>query len=85
MRTVNYLRVIDCAHDAAKYNEELQNRRPKQQEETYVGLLIHQLTKPLKIPNSTSTGKENIIMSLLSETHYILYIGNRKKEKSYLQ
>ena len=45
MRTVNYLRVIDCAHDAAKYNEELQDRPPKPQEKTYVGLLIHQLIK----------------------------------------
>ena len=49
MRTVNYLLVIDCSHDAAKYNEELQDRPPKQQEETYVGLPIHRLTKPLKI------------------------------------
>ena len=38
------LRVIDCTHDAAKQNEELQDRPPKQQEETYVGLPIHQLT-----------------------------------------
>ena len=45
MRTVNYLRVIDCTHDAAKYNEELQDRPPKQQEENYVGLPIQQLTK----------------------------------------
>ena len=55
MRTVNYLRVIDCTHDAAKYNEELQDRPPKKQEETYVGLPIHQLTKPLKTTNSTGT------------------------------
>ena len=55
MRTVNYLRVIDCAKDTAKYNEELQDRAPKQQEETYVGLPIHYLTKPLKMTNSTST------------------------------
>ena len=55
MRTVNYLRVIHCTHDAAKYNEELQDRPPKQQEEAYVGLPIHQLTKPLKMTNSTST------------------------------
>ena len=55
MRTVNYLRVIDCTHDAAKYTEELQDRPPKQQEETYVGLPIHQLTKPLTMTNSTST------------------------------
>ena len=55
MRTVNYLRVIDCANNAAKYHEELQDRPPKQQEETYVGLPIQQLTKPLKMTNSTST------------------------------
>ena len=55
MRTVNYLQVIDCTHDTAKYTEELQDRPPKQQEETYVGLPIHQLTKPLKKTNSTST------------------------------
>ena len=55
MHAVNYPRVIDCTHDAAKYNEELQDKPPKQQEETYVGLPIHQLTKPLKMTNSTST------------------------------
>ena len=55
MRTVNYLQVIDCTPDAAKYNEELQDKPPNQQEETYVGLPIHQLTKPLKMTNSTST------------------------------
>ena len=55
MRTVNYLRVIDCTHDAAKYNEELQDRPSNQQEETHVGLSIHQLTKPLKMTNSTNT------------------------------
>ena len=55
MRTFNYLRVVDCTHDAAKYNEELQDRPPKQQEETYVDLPTHQLTKPLKMTNSTST------------------------------
>ena len=54
MRTVNYLRVTDCTHNAAKYNEELQDRPPKQQGETNVGLPIHQLTKPLKMTNSTS-------------------------------
>ena len=54
MRTVNYLLVIDCTHDAAKHNEELQDRPPKQQEEIYVSLPIHQLTTPLKIINSTS-------------------------------
>ena len=41
--------------DAAKSNEELQDRPQKQQEETYVGLPTHQLTKPLKMTNSTST------------------------------
>ena len=45
MRTVNYLRVVNCAHDAAKLNEELQDRPPKQQEETYVGLPIQKLIK----------------------------------------
>ena len=55
MRTVNYLRVIDCTHDAAKYTKELQDRTPKQQEETYVDLPIQQLAKPLKMTNSTST------------------------------
>ena len=39
----------------AKYIEELQDRPLKQQEETYVDLPIHQLTKPLKMTNSTST------------------------------
>ena len=28
---------------------------PKKQEKTYVGLPIHQLTKPLKMTNTTST------------------------------
>ena len=55
MRTVHYLLVVDCTHDAAKYNEELQDRPPKQHEEAYVGLPIYQLTKPLKMTNSTST------------------------------
>ena len=55
MHTVNYLQVIDCTHDAAKYNEKLQDRPSTQQEETYIGLPIHQLTKPLKMTNSTST------------------------------
>ena len=55
MRTFNYLLVIDYTHDTAKYNEELQDRPPKQQEETYEGLPIHQLTKPLNMTNSTST------------------------------
>ena len=55
MRTVNYLKVVECIHDAAKHNKELQDRPPKQQEETYVGLPIHYLTKPLTMTNSTST------------------------------
>ena len=54
MRTVNYLRVIDYTHDAAKHSEELLDRPPKQQEETYVGLPIHQLTNTLKMTNSPS-------------------------------
>ena len=45
MRTVNYLRVIDCTHDAVTMKEELQDKPPKQQEETYVGLPIRQLIK----------------------------------------
>ena len=55
MHTVNYLQVINYNHDAAKYNEQLQDRPPKQQEETYIGPTIHQLTKPLKMTKSTST------------------------------
>ena len=55
MRTVNYLRVTDCTHDAAKHNEGLQDRPQKQQEKPYVGLPIQQLTEPLKMTNSTST------------------------------
>ena len=45
MRTLNYLRVVDCTHDVAKYNEELQDGPLKQLKETYVGLAIHQITK----------------------------------------
>ena len=45
MHTANYFRVIDCTNDAAKYHEDLQDRPPKQQEDTYVGLSIHHLTK----------------------------------------
>ena len=37
------------------YIEELQDKPPKQQEETYVSLAIHQLTNPLKMKNRTST------------------------------
>ena len=40
MSTVDYLRVIDCTPDAAKYNEELKDRPPKRQEKTYVGIPI---------------------------------------------
>ena len=35
---VNYLQFIDCTLDATKQNEELQDRPPKQQEETYLSL-----------------------------------------------
>ena len=55
MRAVIYLRVIDITHDAAKYNEELQHLPPNQEEETYVGLPKYQLTKHLKMTNSTRT------------------------------
>ena len=48
MRTINYPRVIDFSHDAAKQNEELQDMQPNLQEKTYLGLPIHQLTKLLK-------------------------------------
>ena len=49
MHTVNYLSVTDSTHAATKKHEELQDRPPKQQEETFVALPIHQLTKPLKM------------------------------------
>ena len=42
---VNYLDVIDCSLDAAKQNEELQDRPPKQQEKAYLGLPIDIYTK----------------------------------------
>ena len=45
MCTFNCLQVVDCTHNAEKWNEELQDRPLKQQEETYVDLLVHQLTK----------------------------------------
>ena len=40
-QSTSYLRVIDYTHDASKYNEELQDRPPKQQEEANVGLPIY--------------------------------------------
>ena len=43
VHTDNYLRFTDCTQDAVKYNEELVNMPPKQQEESYVGLPIYQL------------------------------------------
>ena len=55
MRTVNYLLVFDCIHNAAKHSEELQDKPRKPKEETYVSQPIHPLTKPLKITNSTNT------------------------------
>ena len=36
--TVNYLQFVDCSLDAAKENEEPQDRPLKQQEEAYLGL-----------------------------------------------
>ena len=38
---VNYLRFVDCTLDAAKENEEPQDRPPKQREEAYLGLPIN--------------------------------------------
>ena len=40
-RAVNYLLFVDCTRDAAKQNEELQDRPPQQQEEAYLGLPIY--------------------------------------------
>ena len=37
---VNYLQFVDCILDAAKQNEEPQDRPPKQQEDAYLGLPI---------------------------------------------
>ena len=39
--TVNHLQIVDCILDAAKQNEELQDRQPKQQEEAYLGQPIY--------------------------------------------
>ena len=39
--TVNFLRFVDCTLDAAKQNEEPQDRSPKQQEQVYLGLPIY--------------------------------------------
>ena len=39
--TVNYLQFVDYTLDAAKENEEPQDRPPKQQEEAYVDLPIY--------------------------------------------
>ena len=36
--TVTYLQIVDCTLDAAKRNEEPQDRPPKQQEEAYLDL-----------------------------------------------
>ena len=44
-RAVNYFQFIDCTLDAAKQNEELQDRPPQQQEEAYLGLPIDIDTK----------------------------------------
>ena len=41
----NYLPFIECTRDAAKQNEEPQNRPPKQQEEAY----LFRITYILKI------------------------------------
>ena len=55
--TVNYIKFIDCIHDAVKQNEELKNRPPQYQEKAYLGLPIDQYTKKVKktMTNSTST------------------------------
>ena len=39
--TVTYLQFVDCTLDAAKQNEESQDRTPKQQGEAYLGLPIY--------------------------------------------
>ena len=39
--TVTYLQFVDCTLDAAKQNEESQNRPPDQQVEAYLGLPIY--------------------------------------------
>ena len=37
-RAVHYLQFVDCTLDAAKQNEELQDRPSLQQEQAYLGL-----------------------------------------------
>ena len=39
--TVNYLQFVDCTLDAAKQNEETEDKPPKQQEKAYLGLPIY--------------------------------------------
>ena len=39
--TINYLQFVDGTLDAAKQNEEPQDRPPQQQEEAYLGLPIN--------------------------------------------
>ena len=52
---VNYLRLVDCALNAANQNEELQDRPPQQQEGAHLSLPIEQYTKmTLRMTNSTS-------------------------------
>ena len=38
---VNYLQFVDCIFDAAKQNEEPQDRPPQQEEEAYLDLPIN--------------------------------------------
>ena len=53
---VNYLQFVDCTLDAAKQNEEPQDRPPKHQEEAYLDhLYIKTKNKPPKITISSST------------------------------
>ena len=54
--TVNYQQFVDCTLDAAKQNEEPQDRPQNQQEEAYEAYqYITAKNKPLKMPNITST------------------------------
>ena len=39
--TVTYLQFVDCTLDAAKQNEEPQDRPPQQQVEAYLGIPIN--------------------------------------------
>ena len=39
--TVTYLQFVGCTLDAAKQNEEPQDRPPKQKKEAYLGLPIY--------------------------------------------